>query len=198
MRVLIADKLQDFVQAQLEESGFDVISNPDLRDDALQQALVETKAAVLVVRSTRVTGAMLEAGNLKLVIRAGAGFNTIDVETARSLNIHVSNCPGTNANAVVEIAFGLILSLDRRIHDNVRDLREGRWNKLNYSNAKGLYGRTLGLIGLGIIGQAMVSRARAFGMPVDAWSRSLTPQRARDLYVEMKTSPGEIASSADI
>jgi D-3-phosphoglycerate dehydrogenase len=198
MKVLIADRLQDFVQTQLADSGCEVIVNPALRDDALRDAIAETGADVVVVRSTVVTGPMLEAGRVKLVIRAGAGYNTIDVTTAKRLGILVANCPGMNAQAVAEIAFGLMLSLDRRIHDNVRDLREGRWNKLGYSTANGLYGSTLGLIGLGIIGKAMIPRAKAFGMPVVAWSRSLTPEIASSLGVEMAASPIEVASKADV
>jgi len=96
------------------------------------------------------------------------------------------------------LAFGLMLSLDRRIPDNVSDLRQGRWNKKEYSKARGIFGRTLGLIGVGRIGQEMIIRARAFGMPVVAWSRSLTPERAEKLGIEMKQSPLEVASASDV
>jgi D-3-phosphoglycerate dehydrogenase len=150
------------------------------------------------VRGTKVTGEMLEAGRLSLVVRAGAGYNTIDVKTASSRGIYVTNCPGKNSIAVAELAFGLMLSLDRRIPDNVSDLRQGRWNKKEYSKARGVFGRTLGLIGAGRIGQEMISRARAFGMPVVAWSRSLTPERAEKLGIEMKQSPLEVASASDV
>jgi D-3-phosphoglycerate dehydrogenase len=105
---------------------------------------------VLIVRSTQVTEPMVDAANqLSLIIRAGAGVNTIDVAAASRRGIYVANCPGKNATAVAELAFGLILSLDRRIPDNVQQLREGRWNKKEFSEARGLYGSTLGLIGLG-------------------------------------------------
>jgi D-3-phosphoglycerate dehydrogenase len=106
---------------------------------------------VLVVRSTRVTEAMLEAPDLSLVVRAGAGVNTIDVAAAARRGIYVSNCPGRNASAVAELAIGLLLALDRRIPDNVADLRAGRWNKKEYAKARGLYGRMLGLLGFGSI-----------------------------------------------
>jgi D-3-phosphoglycerate dehydrogenase len=89
---------------------------------------------------------MLDAGRLSLVVRAGAGVNTIDVAAASRRGIYVSNCPGRNSVAVAELAFGLILALDRRIPDNVVDLRAGRWNKKEYAQARGLYGRTLGLL----------------------------------------------------
>ncbi len=100
--------------------------------------------------------------------------------------------------AVAELAFGLILALDRRIADNVISLRAGQWNKKEFSQARGLLGRTLGLIGLGQIATEMVIRARAFGMPVIAWSRSLTDEKAEQLGVEKKNSPREVAEAADI
>src|SRR5207237_9559578 len=114
------------------------------------------------------------AGPLKLIVRAGAGYNTIDVAAASRRGIYVSNCPGKNSIAVAELAFALILALDRRIADNVITLRQGQWNKKEFSKARGLYGRTLGLVGTGQIGQEMIMRARAFGMPVVALGRSLT------------------------
>jgi D-3-phosphoglycerate dehydrogenase len=142
MKVLIADKFEESGIAGLKEIGCEVIYNADLKDDALVDAIRETQADALVVRSTRVTKAMLEAGSLSLVVRAGAGFNTIDVKAASARGIYVSNCPGKNSIAVAELAFGLILALDRRIADNVADLRAGKWNKKEYSQARGLYGRT--------------------------------------------------------
>ncbi|HKY06451.1 MAG TPA: 3-phosphoglycerate dehydrogenase, partial [Blastocatellia bacterium] len=198
MKVLIADKFPESGLTDLAESGCDVTYNPDLKDEALVEAVASTGADVLVVRSTRVTREMLEAGRLSLVVRAGAGYNTIDVETASARGIYVANCPGKNSIAVAELAFGLILALDRRIAENAADLREGRWNKKEYSKARGLFGRTLGLVGLGRIGQEMIARARAFGMPVAAWSRSLTLERATELGIEMKQSPMEVASVADV
>src|SRR6185436_15902352 len=157
----------------------------------------ETGADVLVVRGTKVPQAALEAGRLSLVVRAGAGYNTIDVKTASARGIYVANCPGKNSIAVAELAFGLMLALDRRIPSGTSDLKEGRWNKKEYSKARGLFGRTLGLIGVGSIGKEMIIRARAFGMPVVAWSRSLTSQRAEQLGIEMKQSPLEVAMSCD-
>ena len=124
-----------------------------------------------MVRSTRVSAAMLDGGHLSLIVRAGAGYSTIDVPAASERGIYVSNCPGKNAVAVAELAFGLILALDRRIPDNVAELRAGRWNKKAFSQAQGLHGRTLGLLGIGSIGQEMARRAAAFGMPVVIWSR---------------------------
>jgi D-3-phosphoglycerate dehydrogenase len=200
MKVLVADNFSETAQARIAESGIEVINSPELRDDALTRAVAETGASVLIVRSTMVEASTLEAGRdtLRLIIRAGAGFNTIDVATATKLGIRVANCPGMNAQAVAEIAFGLILSLDRNIPDNVLDLRNGRYDKAGYSGTPGLYGKTLGIIGLGYTGRAMIPLAKAFGMDVVAWSRSLTPERASELGVRQLETALDVASSADI
>ncbi len=198
MLVLVADKFEQSGRDGLLAIGCTISYQPDLKDDSLASAIGNEKPDVLVVRGTKVTEPMLDAGPVKLVVRAGAGYNTIDVAAASKRGIYVSNCPGKNSIAVVELAFGLILALDRRIADNVIALRRGEWNKKEFSKARGLYGRTLGLIGLGKIGQEMIPRARAFGMPVVAWSRSLTPERAPILGVEYKTTPQEVARAADI
>src|ERR1041384_6844415 len=198
MRVLVADKFEQSGRDGLQALGCEVSYQPDLKDDSLLNAIKETSPDVLVVRGTKVTEPMLDAGPIKLVVRAGAGYNTIDVAAASKRGIYVSNCPGKNSIAVAELAFALILALDRRVVDNVIALREGQWNKKEFSKARGLFGRTLGLIGLGKIGQEMIPRARAFGMPVIAWSRSLTPERAALLGGELKESPKAAASASDV
>ncbi|MGI8835790.1 MAG: NAD(P)-dependent oxidoreductase [Pyrinomonadaceae bacterium] len=198
MHVLIADKFEQSGRDGLEALGCEITFEPDLKDEALVEAIGKYSPDVLVVRGTKVTENMLAAGPIKLVVRAGAGYNTIDVAAASRRGIYVSNCPGKNSIAVAELAFALIFALDRRIADNVIALRRGEWNKKEFSKARGLFGRTLGLISVGKIGQEMIPRARAFGMPVVAWSRSLTPERAADLGIEYKATPAEVAREADI
>jgi D-3-phosphoglycerate dehydrogenase len=198
MHVLIADKFEQSGQDGLKAASCEVTYLPGLKDDALAEAVERLRPDVLVVRSTKVTEAILAAGALKLVVRAGAGYNTIDVAAASRRGIYVSNCPGKNSVAVAELAFALILALDRRIADNVISLRQAQWNKAEFSKARGLLGRTLGLIGVGRIGREMIPRAKAFGMPVVAWSRSLTPEAARELGIEHRASPIEVARAADI
>ncbi len=198
MKVLIADKFEESGIRGLKEIGCEIEYSPELKDEALVEAIRRSQASVLVVRSTRVTEAMLEAGRLSLVVRAGAGYNTIDVKAASARGIFVSNCPGKNSVAVAELAFGLILALDRRIADNVAELRAGRWNKKEYSQARGLYGRTLGLIGLGQIGREMIPRAKAFGLRIIGWSRSLTPERAAEMGITYRQTILEVAAESDI
>jgi D-3-phosphoglycerate dehydrogenase / 2-oxoglutarate reductase len=191
MKVLVADKFEKSGIEGLKAAGCDVLYEPDLKEDSLTQAIGSSGADVLVVRGTKVTAPMLDAGRLSLIVRAGAGYNTIDVAGASRRGIYVSNCPGKNAIAVAELAFGLLLSLDRRIPDNVAELRAGSWNKKEYSKAQGLFGRTLVLLGVGSIGQEMIRRAAGFGMNVVIWSRRfdgqnrpLTDIEARDMGIE--------------
>lgn len=198
MRVLIADSFETSGVEALEAAGMEVTVDPSLAGEALAEAVASHAPDVLVVRSTKVAADVLAAGPLKLVVRAGAGYNTIDVAAASKRGIYVSNCPGKNSIAVAELAFGLMLALDRRIVDNTVDLRAGRWNKGAYSKASGVYGRTLGLIGLGGIGTAMIPRAKGFGMKVVAWSRSLTLERAEELGVVALESPEAVAGAADV
>ncbi len=198
MKILIADKFEESGINALQQLGCELTYNPELKDEALVAAVRDSQAEVLVVRSTKVTEAMLDAGRLSLIVRAGAGYNTIDVKAASARGIYVSNCPGKNAIAVAELAFGLICALDRRIPDNTADLRAGIWNKKEYSKARGLYGQTIGLIGLGQIGREMIARAEAFGLKVIGWSRSLTPELAAEMGITFRQTITEVADDCDI
>ncbi|MEO8258460.1 MAG: 3-phosphoglycerate dehydrogenase family protein [Acidobacteriota bacterium] len=202
MRILIADPFEAAGIDRLIRAGCEVVDRPDLKSDALAGAIHDTGAAVLVVRSTTVTGEMLERGSLSLVVRAGAGYNNIDVAAASRRGIYVANCPGRNSVAVAELVFGLMLALDRRIPDNVADLRRGVWNKREYSNARGLFGRTLGLLGYGRIGQEVARRAHAFGMPVVVWSRRFAAADANavepPVAATIAASPRQVAQECDV
>src|SRR5713101_3518558 len=138
MLVLIADKFEQSGRDGLQGLGCEISFQPDLKDDALVEAIARHQPDVLVVRGTKVTEPMLAAGPLKLIVRAGAGYNTIDVAAASRRGIYVSNCPGKNSIAVAELAFALILALDRAIADNVAALRGGKWNKSGFSKARGI------------------------------------------------------------
>ena len=165
MKILFADKFPQNYFDQLVAQGHDCTLQADLTADDLPAAIADNE--VLVVRSTKVTEQMVKAAtNLKLVIRAGAGTNTIDKPCAREHGVDVCNVPGKNALAVAELAMGLLLAIDRNIADNVAGLRQGKWNKKRFSQAQGLYGRKLGVIGLGSIGFALAERAKAFGIDV--------------------------------
>ncbi len=198
MKVLIADKFEKVGIDGLKELGCEVVSQPDVKAEGLAALIRETDPHILIVRSKKVGAEALGAGTaLTLVIRAGAGIDTIDVATASSRGIFVSNCPGKNSIAVAELVMGLLLACDRRIPDQTADLRQGRWNKGEYAKARGLYGRRLGVVGLGQIGREVASRARAFGMRVIAWSRSLTHEEADALGLVYAQTPIEVARHAD-
>ncbi len=200
MKVLIADTFEKSGLAGLRAAGCHVTYQADVGGQALVDAVRASGADVLVVRSTPVSAAVMDAGKLALIVRAGAGYNTIDVRAASARGIYVSNCPGKNSIAVAELAFGLILALDRRIPDNVADLKAGRWNKKEYAKAAGLHGRTLGLLGLGSIGREMAGRAHAFGMALVVWSRRFGDEGSRELIpgTEIVGTPAEVAERADV
>jgi D-3-phosphoglycerate dehydrogenase / 2-oxoglutarate reductase len=208
MIVLVADQFEQSGIDGLRAAGCEVFYDAKLADETLVEALRQTRADVLVVRSTKVTAAMMDVGPLALIVRAGAGYNTIDVAAASARGIYVSNCPGKNAVAVAELAFGLLLALDRRIPDNVAALRAGQWNKKEFSKAAGIKGKTLGLIGYGSIGRAMAIRARAFEMHLAIWSRHLgsgdpdlgalgLDDGHHDLQVTLAASPADVAARSD-
>jgi D-3-phosphoglycerate dehydrogenase len=201
VRILIADQFEPGGLEALAAAGCEVLYEPDLNGDALIGRVRTSAAEVLIVRSTRVPAAAFEAGSLGLVVRAGAGVNTIDVASASRHGVYVSNCPGKNAVAVAELTFGLILALDRHIPDNVADLRAGRWNKKRYSSARGLAGRTLGLLGLGYIGCEVARRAQAFDMHVAGWSRRFEGGRLTEecgVRIRLSSTPQQLAAEADI
>lgn len=198
MKALIADKFEQSGLEGLAAIGYQVAYEPSLKGDELGKRMREDDWDVLVVRSTQITREMLDGVKIEVIIRAGAGVNTIDVAAASELGIRVANCPGKNSIAVAELAFGLMLAVDRRIPDNVAELRAGRWKKAEFSKARGLHGRTLGLIGMGAISQEMIPRAKAFGMYVVGISRWMTPEAAAALGIGRAASLEELAYMSDV
>lgn len=165
MKVLIADKFPENYINDLKNAGIDVVYSPKLGENDLPNNVDGIN--VIVVRSTIVNAQTIENGNdLKVVIRAGSGVNNIDIKSATAKNVAVANTPGKNSIAVAELAMGLIVAIDRRIADNVIDFRNSVWNKGEYSKSQGLYGKTLGVVGLGNIGRELATRASAFGMKI--------------------------------
>jgi D-3-phosphoglycerate dehydrogenase len=144
----------------------------------------------------------VESGDaLELIVRAGAGTNTIDVQAASEVGIYVTNVPGRNAIAVAELTMGLLLAIDRRIPDNVADLRAGSWNKATYGKADGLFGKVMGIVGLGEIGFAVAERAVAFGIAVRAIRKArdeAAEERIAALGIELVDSLDELVATSDI
>ncbi len=200
MRVLFADAIDPSTVDALTERGHECVSDPKLSADDLPGRIPEFEA--LVVRSTKVTAATIETADaLELIVRAGAGTNTIDVDAASEVGIYVTNVPGRNAIAVAELTMGLLLAIDRRIADNVADLRTGSWNKAGYSKADGLFGKVIGIVGLGEIGFAVAERATAFGLQVQAISKDrdeAAEERIRALGIELVDSLEALVAASDI
>lgn len=192
MNVLIADKFEKSGVEGLTNLGCRVTVEAGVGAEKLGVALAQTQAEVLIVRSTKVLKSAIEqAGPLKLIVRAGSGVDNIDVPAATARKIAVCNCPGMNAVAVAELTLGLLLCCDRRIADQCAMARDGAWSKKEFSKtttdgtgARGLKGLTLGVVGVGHIGQEVIKRANAFGMRVVTWSRGITPQHAAALNCE--------------
>lgn len=169
MKILLADKFPADYLAILEKMH-SCTYQPDLTADELADAM--TDHDVLVVRGTKVEKPTIDkASNLKLIIRAGSGTNTIDKAHAASQNIAVCNTPARNAIAVAELAMGLLLAADRHIASADADAKKEEWNKGTYSKATGLYGRKIGIVGFGAIGQEFAKRAVAFGMELHVYNR---------------------------
>ena len=197
MRVLVADRLSEDALDEMRTFGVDVIYDPTLTADLLPVALDGVN--VLIVRGTAVTESAIRSGrSLNLVIRAGAGVSNIDVASASERGIYVASCPGKNASGAAELAFTLIGCLDRRVPDAVASLRAGRWEKDEFAKAVGLYGRSIGILGLGHVGKLVLRMAQAAGMNAYAYSRSLTPAKAAELGVTRVGSPLELAQQSEV
>lgn len=197
MRLLIADKLHPRAIEELRALPIEVLYEPEITRETLEAKI--TNVGILVVRSTEVTEAAVEkARALHLIVRAGANYATIDSKAASRRGIYVANCPGKNASAVAELFFGLLIGIDRRIPDALVSLRSSKWERGEYSKAEGIVGKTLGVAGMGAVGKEVAQRARAFGMNVLGWSRSLTPSRASELGVGYAGSLEELASKCNV
>ncbi|MDH4168234.1 MAG: hydroxyacid dehydrogenase [Acidimicrobiia bacterium] len=201
MRILFADAIDDAGLQKLRAAGHRCELAPELTADDLPAALPDSE--VLVVRSTRVTAEAIEAaGALELIVRAGAGTNTIDTTAASDHGVFVCNVPGRNAIAVAELTMGLLLAVDRHIADATADARRGQWNKAKYSRADGLHGKTMAIIGLGEVGLAVAERAKAFGLTVSALRKdgrpSPTEARIRAVGVRLVDDLTTLVTEADI
>jgi D-3-phosphoglycerate dehydrogenase len=196
VKVSIVDRLSGETVGALQRLGVDVHVCEGLTAQTAPAALAETD--ILVVRSTKVTAQAIEAApRLSLIIRAGAGVDTIDLAAASARGIYVANCPGQNTAAVAELAIGLLVAADRRIVDATVAMRRGEWRKKEFGTARGLAGRTLGILGFGPIGKAVADRARGLEMKVIAWSRSLTPELAERANVAWAPTPEALAAASD-
>ncbi len=200
LRILVADALPQRALDELDGHGHECVVDASLGGDDLAARIAGFD--VLVVRSTKVGAAVFAtADRLALVIRAGAGTNTIDTDAAAARGVLVANVPGRNSAAVAELTIGLLIAVDRRVADNVADLRAGRWDKKTYGKANGLLGSTLGIVGLGSIGLGVAERAAAFGIHVQAVAKQReagVETRAAEIGIALVDSLEELVSTSDI
>jgi len=201
MKILLADALPEAYVDLLAQRGDECTVSPELSADDLPDAIEGYD--VLVVRSTKVTAGTISRSNrLGLIVRSGAGTNTIDCQAAADAGIYVCNVPGTNSIAVAELTLGLLLAIDRHIPAAANDLKNGKWNKKNYSKANGVMGKTFGVIGVGEIGLAVAERARSFGMTVVAERKADRRQdveaRIRSIGIRLVENLDELVAESDI
>ncbi|NIO38552.1 3-phosphoglycerate dehydrogenase, partial [Candidatus Bathyarchaeota archaeon] len=165
MKVLVCDPIHEVGIEKLEQAGFEVDIKPSLSGQELRNII--SNYNVVIVRSrTKVTKEIVEAGKqLKVIGRVGAGLDNIDVEAAEKRGIKVLNTPEAPAEAVAELAMGLMLSLARNIPLADRSMKEQKWIKKNLTGWE-LQGKTLGTLGLGNIGERVARLAKAFGMKI--------------------------------
>lgn len=202
MRILVADLLPDCFVEAMAARGHQCEVDATLTETSLPGSMGGVE--VLVVRSTPVAASVFAASDsLRLVVRAGSGTNTIDCDEATRTGVPVANVPGRNSVAVAELTMGLLLAVDRAIPDNTRALRAGRWDKQRFGTVgRGLYGRSLGIVGLGNVGLAVAERAAAFGMPLFAQARGSRSAHAltrlAELGVELVPDLVTLASRVDV
>ena len=199
MKILVADLFSPEGIEEMKKMGYEVVYEPKKVGEEFVKCISEVKPIVLVVRSKKVTKEVIDANpKLEMVIRAGAGVDTIDVAYCSKKGIYVANCPGKNSVAVAELAMGLIISIDRRIPENVHFYKEGKWEKGMFAECIGIKGRTLGLIGIGNVGREVCKRAIAFGMKVIACDVFLTAEEIAAIGAVKIETAQEIAKQADI
>lgn len=184
MRVLVSDNVPEAGVLVLREAGVEVDVNVGLAPDELL-AVIGNYDGLVVRSATKVTADVIAAApNLKVVGRAGVGVDNIDLDAATKAGVVVMNTPGGSAIAVAEHAMALLLGLLRRIPRAVTSMKDGRWEKKTLKGRQ-LYGKTLGVIGVGNIGSVLVKRALAFGMSAVAYDPFISEEAAAKLGAEL-------------
>src|SRR5215475_14632381 len=183
MRILVTDEVSDAGLQPLRDAGFLIEKHTRLPQDELREAVKQSDG--LVVRSeTKVTTDLLDAAaNLRVIGRAGVGVDNIDVAAATARGIVVMNAPDGNTVTTAEHTMALLIALARRVPQANSSLKSGGWDRKKFIGVE-LQGKTLGIIGLGRIGRAVATRARAFGMKIVAYDPFIAPEQTRDLEIE--------------
>jgi D-3-phosphoglycerate dehydrogenase len=195
-KVLVKEKIADTGIDLLREQ-FDVELGLDMTDEELAEK-IGGYDAILIRSATKLTSGLIErADRMKVIGRAGTGVDNVDIPSATKRGIIVANAPESNSVAAAEHTMALALALFRNVPQAHGSLVAGRWDRAKYKGAE-LYGKTLGVIGFGRIGQLVAKRAQAFEMEVLAFDKFVSAERFRDLGVEGVDSPEELYERADL
>jgi D-3-phosphoglycerate dehydrogenase len=196
MKVLVKEKIAD-TGVELLRSKFDVDLGLEMSDEDLRASIGDYDA-ILIRSATKITADLIElAGNLKVIGRAGTGVDNVDIPAATRRGIIVANAPESNSVAAAEHTLALALALFRNVPQAHESLVAGRWDRSKFKGAE-LYGKTLGVIGFGRIGQLVAKRAQSFDMDVVAFDKFVSAERFRDLGVEGAESIEEVLGRADL
>ncbi|HUB99038.1 MAG TPA: phosphoglycerate dehydrogenase [Solirubrobacterales bacterium] len=196
MRVLVKEKIAD-TGVDLLRQNFDVDLGLEMSDEELREA-IGAYDAILIRSATKMTPELIDlATNLKVIGRAGTGVDNVDIPAATKRGIIVANAPESNSVAAAEHTLALALALFRNVPQAHGSLVDGRWERSRFKGAE-LYGKTLGVIGFGRIGQLVAKRAQSFEMDVVAFDKFVSAERFRDLGVEGAESIEELLGKADL
>ncbi len=195
MKTLVACELPDPALERLRALAMELDYRPRATAADLRDLVRDT--SVLVVAQTRVSPELIgRATALQMIVHAGPGPGEIAVDEASTQGVFVTHCPDVDAEAIAEMTFALLLALDRRLVEAANAMRDGRWARGELTDAHGLAGRTLGILGYGPVGCRVAERARAFGMQVLAWASRL-PESPAAAGVQFVNWPRELAAQSD-
>ncbi|MEC7201921.1 MAG: hydroxyacid dehydrogenase, partial [Verrucomicrobiota bacterium] len=197
MKVLICDPISpEGIEFFKQQSTLEVVVLEQRPSEEDLISMAQDAAAYVVRSETKITAKVMEhSPQLKVVGRAGVGVDNVDVEAATRRGVVVMNTPGGNTISTAELTFAMLMSLARKIPQAHMSMAQGQWNRKSYQGTE-LFGKTLGILGLGRIGSEVAKRARAFGMAVLAFDPYLSPSRAKAMEVEV-ASLDEIYSQSD-
>jgi D-3-phosphoglycerate dehydrogenase len=196
MKVLVKEKIADS-GVELLRQNFDVDLGIDMSDEELAEAIGAYDAILIRSATTMTPELIARADNLKVIGRAGTGVDNVDIPAATRRGIVVANAPESNSVAAAEHTLALALALFRNIPQAHGALVDGRWDRAKYKGAE-LYGKTIGIVGFGRIGQLVARRAQAFEMEVIGFDKFVSAERFRELGVQGAASLEELFEQADV
>ncbi len=196
MKVLVKEKIADS-GVDLLRANFDVDLGLEMSDEELAEA-IGAYDAILIRSATKLTAELIDrAEQLKVIGRAGTGVDNVDIPAATRRGIVVANAPESNSVAAAEHTLALALALYRNVPQAQATLVDGRWERSRFKGSE-LYGKTLGVIGFGRIGQLVAKRAQSFEMEIIAFDKFVSAERFRELGVEGAESLDDLLARADI